>query len=186
MTADGLVRLAELRRRQGRLVEAAELFDAGGAASAGVDRRARRSPSIAAIAQAAAELAERYLRRLPPQNRTERAAGLELLVRALVRPGDMDGARTALAELTDIATLVETLPLRGVGEPRGRMRRRRRPRRPNAARRHFEDAVDLFRRAARRSRWPARASSWRARWPRWAGWTTLARRRSARSICSPS
>jgi len=136
------VRLAELRRRQGRLVEAAEMFEQSEPHSLALIGRAeialdRDDP------QAAAELAARYMRRVNPHNRTERAAGLELLVRALVRTGDMDGARTALTELTNIATLVETLPHKasasvaagyvavGVGDL-------------NAAQRHFEDAVDAY------------------------------------------
>ncbi len=142
MTADGLVRLAELRRRQGRLVEAAEMFEQSEPHSLALIGRAeialdRDDP------QAAAELAARYMRRVNPHNRTERAAGLELLVRALVRTRDMDGARTALTELTNIATLVETLPHKasasvaggyvavGLGDL-------------DAAQRHFEDAVDLY------------------------------------------
>src|SRR5580765_3835969 len=142
MTADGLVRLAELRRRQGRLVEAAELFEQSEPHSLALLGRAeialdRDDP------QAAAELAARYMRRVMPHNRTARAAGLELLVRARGRTGDMDGARIALTELTNIATLVETLPHKasasyaagfvasGSGDP-------------DAAQRHFEDAVDLY------------------------------------------
>jgi DNA-binding NarL/FixJ family response regulator len=142
MTADGLVRLAELRRRQGRLVEAAEMFEQSEPHSLALLGRAeialdRDDP------QAAAELAARYMRRVVPHNRTARAAGLELLVRALVRTGDMDGARTALTELTNIATLVETLPHKAsaslaagcVASGLGDL---------DAAQRHFEDAVDLY------------------------------------------
>src|SRR5262245_19147278 len=80
-TADGLVRLAELRRRQGRLVEAAEMFERAephGLASLGRAELAfdRGDP------RAAAEQAERYLLRMPTQNRTDRAAGPELLARS--------------------------------------------------------------------------------------------------------
>ena len=142
MTADGLVRLAELRRRQGRLVEAAEMFDRAephGLASLGRAELAfdRGDP------RAAAELAERYLRRVPTQNRTDRAAGLELLARSHVAAGTLDTARTAVAELSAIATLVATAPLRASaslaagclaaadGDADG-------------ARRHLEDAVDLY------------------------------------------
>jgi DNA-binding CsgD family transcriptional regulator len=111
MQADGLVRLAELRRRQGRLVEAATLFDQAaphglavlGRAELAFDRGDMRS---------AAEEASRYLRRVPSHNRTDRTAGLDLLVRALVAVGDLDGARTAAAELATIANLVGTLPLK--------------------------------------------------------------------------
>lgn len=142
MTADGLVRLAELRRRQGRLVEAAEMFDRAephGLASLGRAELAfdRGDP------RAAAEQAERYLRRMPTQNRTDRAAGLELLARSHVAAGNLDTARTAVAELSAIATLVATAPLQASaslaagclaaadGDADG-------------ARRHLEDAVDLY------------------------------------------
>ena len=142
MTADGVVRLAELRRRQGRLVEAASLFQqaehhpmaALGTAELAFDRGDMR---------AAAEQSERCLRRILPHNRTDRAAALDLLVRAQVTSGDLDGAKTALAELTAIAALVSTGPLRaaaslaagtvdlGSGDV-------------DSARRHLEDAVDLY------------------------------------------
>jgi LuxR family maltose regulon positive regulatory protein len=142
MTADGVVRLAELRRRQGRLVEATQLFERSephplaslGRGELAIDR---------GDARAACEQAERYLRRVPPQNRIDRAAGLDLLVRGAVGAGDLDGAKTALAELTAIARIVNTLPLRaaaslatgfvalGSGDPDG-------------ARRALEDAVDGF------------------------------------------
>lgn len=143
MTADGLVRLAELRRRQGRFVEAAALFNQS-------DPHPLATLGRAALAydagdpRTAAENAERYLRRVPPHNRTDRAAGLDLLVRALVDAGDLPAARTALAELSAIATLVATVPLKaaaslaagslalGDGDA-------------SSARRHLEDAVDLFR-----------------------------------------
>jgi DNA-binding NarL/FixJ family response regulator len=142
MQADSIVRLAELRRRQGRLVEATELFEqcephglaALGRAELAFDRNDMR---------AAADLAARYLRRVELHNRTDRAAGLELLVRAHVSLGDLDGARTALAELTSIAQLVGTEPLKaaaslaagwvalGAGNQ-------------NDARLQLEDAVDAF------------------------------------------
>ena len=142
MASDAVVRLAELRRRQGRLVEAARMFEAAeshplalvGAAEIALDR---------GDARAAADLGERYLRRLPPQNRTDRSTGLELIVRALAAAGDLDGARTALAELSAIAALMKTRPLRGfasrasgwVALAAGQ---------PDEARRHLEDAVDHF------------------------------------------
>jgi len=142
MTADGVVRLGELRRRQGRLVEAATLFQqaehhplaALGLAELAFDRGDMR---------AAAEQAERCMRRILAHNRTDRAAALDLLVRARVASGDLSGAKTALAELSAIAALVSTSPLKaaaslaagtaalGSGEA-------------DAARRHLEDAVDLY------------------------------------------
>jgi DNA-binding CsgD family transcriptional regulator len=142
MTADGLVRLAELRRRQGRLVEAAALFDqsephglaALGRAELAFDRGDMR---------AAGDQAARFLRRVATHNRTDRAAGLDLLVRALVGAGDLDGARTALAELKSIAQIAGTAPLSAaasfaagcVAAGAGQL---------GAARESLEDAVDLF------------------------------------------
>jgi DNA-binding NarL/FixJ family response regulator len=143
MASDAVVRLAELRRRQGRLVEAARLFDAAGshplalvgAAEIALDR---------GDARAAADLAERYLRRLPPQNRTDRSTGLELIVRALSAAGDLAGARTALAELSAIASVMMTRPLRAfAGRAAGWVALAEGT--PEDARRHLEDAVDHFR-----------------------------------------
>jgi len=145
MTTDGLARLGDLRRRQGRLDEAASLFErsAGhpiaslGRAAIALDRGEARS---------AAELAERHLRRLPAKNRTERAAALELMIRAHAASRDapaLERARAALDELRRIAADAQTPPLRAsaslasglialaAGDP-------------DAARRELEDAVDLF------------------------------------------
>jgi LuxR family maltose regulon positive regulatory protein len=142
MTADALVRLGELRRRQGRLVDATRLFDQADGHPLALLGRAELARDRG-DARAAAELAARYLRRLPAQNRTDRAPGLDLLVRVLAADGDLDGARTAYAELSAIASLMRTGPLRGMasraagwialaaGEG-------------DEARRHLEDAVDRF------------------------------------------
>lgn len=142
MTAEALVHLAELRRRQGRLVEAVELLEKipqhGIALLVGAELAFDRGDP-----RAAAEQALRYLRQVPLTNRTERVAGLDLLVRALTGLGETDAAKTALAELSNICAIVNTTALRaavsfaagyvafGDGEP-------------DEARRQFEDAVDLF------------------------------------------
>ena len=142
MVSEALVRLGELRRRQGRLDEATSLFDRSGA------------HPLAAVGQAAValdrgdwasagDLAERHLRSLPAHNRTERVAALELLVRARVARGDQSRAFAALIELQGIAEQAFTTPLRGSASlangvlsfGAGNF---------EAARRHFEDAVDLF------------------------------------------
>jgi len=111
MTSDGMVRLAELRRRQGRLVEAAELFERchpHPLASLGRGELALERGDT----RAAADESERYLRRIPARNRVDRVAGLELLVRARTGMGDLAGASTALAEMTGIAAIVGTVPVR--------------------------------------------------------------------------
>jgi LuxR family maltose regulon positive regulatory protein len=142
MTGEALVRLAELRRRQGRLVDAAALLDQAGSQGLALLGRAELAFDRGDC-RAAEELASRYLRHVPTQNRTDRASGLDLLVRALSGLAEWDRAKTALTELSSIATLVATIPLRGaasfaegyVALGEGRF---------DAARQHLEDAVDLF------------------------------------------
>jgi DNA-binding CsgD family transcriptional regulator len=142
MAAEGQARLGQLRRLQGRLDEAAALFDlAGHHPIASLGRAAlaidRGDPSRAA------DLAERSLRHLPKSNPTGRAPGLELLVRASTETGALERARTALAELAGIAGHAATPLLRAgaslaagwLAEAEGQA---------DDARRHFEDAVDLF------------------------------------------
>jgi ATP/maltotriose-dependent transcriptional regulator MalT len=109
---DAAVRLAELRRRQGRLDEAAALVDQV--------REHRLAPIVRAgialdrgdAAAAAAEEAERYLRRVQEPDRFERVPALELLVPARLALGDADGAAEAAAELQEIAACGRTTALR--------------------------------------------------------------------------
>jgi LuxR family maltose regulon positive regulatory protein len=142
MTGEGLVRLGELRRRQGRLDEAIRLFDRTGShplASLGratvmFDRQDFKT---------AVDLADRHLRRLPAQNRTERAAALELLIRARIEVGQLDEAQYSLGELTAIAEAAKTDALRASASLAAGMLDHALGDR-KSARRHLEDAVDLF------------------------------------------
>jgi DNA-binding NarL/FixJ family response regulator len=146
MTADGRARLGELRRRQGRLDEAATLFDRCGAhpiaslgrAAIALDRGDRQS---------AADLVERHLR-LPVTNRTERAEALELLIRAATRERDrdLDRARTAMQELRDIAARAGTHPLLASASVAAGLIALT-DRESETARRELEDAVDRFEQA---------------------------------------
>jgi ATP/maltotriose-dependent transcriptional regulator MalT len=94
----------------------------------------------------AAELAERYLRGVLPNNRTERVRALEILVRARLGAGRARDAATAADELTGIANAAGTLPLRAaaglcqglVAAASGDL---------ESARREHEDALDLFHRS---------------------------------------
>ena len=145
MSSDGLARLGELRRRQGRLDEAAALFErSGGHPMALLGRAAlaldRNDP------RTAAELAERHLRRLPAKNRTERAAALELLIRAKAGPGrvnDLDGAQQTLTELRSIADEAHTRPLLASASAAAGLIALAAGD-ANGARRALEDAVDLY------------------------------------------
>jgi len=108
---EGMVRLADLRRRQGRFEEAERLFveaEAHPLAAVGMAELAvdRGDP------HGAIPLAERVLRQLPLENRTQRAAALELAVRAKAAAGDVAGARLHLEELRSVAQAVPTSPLR--------------------------------------------------------------------------
>ena len=142
MTGEGLARLGELRRRQGKLDEATTFFERAGThpmASLGRAMLAFDRDDL----KAASELADRYLRKLPLQNRTERAAGLELLIRAQTELGNRVDAAKALEELRDIAARAQTDPLRASASlSTGVVAARAGD--AESARRHFEDAVDLF------------------------------------------
>ncbi len=136
----GLVRLGELRLRQGRWEEARELFERAGTeplALTGLGALALQEGD----ALAAAEGAERILRR--PAGPLDRVPALELLARARQQLGEAEAARAALARLEGVvagrrtpylsarARLISGELARSCGEP-------------EEARRLLEDAVDLF------------------------------------------
>jgi DNA-binding NarL/FixJ family response regulator len=145
MGFEAVVRLAELRRRQGRLEEARALFRE-------VEFHPYAQLGLAAVAldggdaSVAAERAERFLRRLGAENRLQRVAGLELLVRARVALSEVDRARSALAELRALVEAVGTPLLRAsalaaegaVAAAEGDCEQ---------ARLSLEDAADLFQRS---------------------------------------
>jgi DNA-binding CsgD family transcriptional regulator len=108
---DPLVRLAELRRRQGRTGEAEALLDRVQshrfhALLAGL-LALDRGDAEAAIAAAA-----RFLRRVGDTDRFERVAGLELMVRAAVAGNNDAFAREAADERAVIAAACPNVPLR--------------------------------------------------------------------------
>ena len=145
MLGQAMARLGELRLRQGRLEEAAQLFDQGGSYPAASLGRATLMLEKGDARGAAAE-AERLLRQLQPEDRTGRAALVELAVRARAGYGDLEEAAARLAELEAIAADVATDPLRasaaaaravvaaGRGDDRG-------------ASRHLEESADFYRRS---------------------------------------
>jgi LuxR family maltose regulon positive regulatory protein len=111
MGFEAVVRLAELRRRQGRLDEASALFRE-------VEFHPYAQLGLAAVAlddgdaALGAELSERFLRQVGPENPLQRVAGLELLVRARVALSECERARETLSELQALAAQVGTDPLR--------------------------------------------------------------------------
>jgi DNA-binding CsgD family transcriptional regulator len=139
--ADGVVRLAELRRRQGRADQAEALLEQGGGHRLALLVRAAIDLDRA-DARAAAETAERYLRRVGETDRFERVPALELLVRAHVALGDATASRAAVEEIERTASDVATAPLRAAALlARARLDAAEAP---QAARGGFEDAVDLL------------------------------------------
>lgn len=149
--AEGLVMLAELRCRQGRLDEAAALFER---AESHPFRLLAHNPCLlgrAALAlelkdpEMALDLAGRFLRAVPEEDRLERAVGLELLVRAHTALGDGQKADEAVAELRIVSEIVATAPMQaavrfaeGLACSRNDL---------VTAKRCFEDAVELWTRS---------------------------------------
>ncbi|MGH2451440.1 MAG: LuxR C-terminal-related transcriptional regulator [Candidatus Limnocylindria bacterium] len=110
-----LVGLAELRRRQGRLGEAALLLGRAGASQAAQLCRARlaldRGEALRAV-----ELLERLLRQMPVHRKLDRGTALELLVHARVARGELDEAASTLEALREVERLIGTAPLRACAD----------------------------------------------------------------------
>lgn len=100
LVAGPLVRLGELRRRQGRIAEAIELFGRG-------EGHALSVLGLGWIALDAGDVeearhaAERYLRQHAPGDRIGRFRGLELLVHSLARAGRPADTEESLRELRE-------------------------------------------------------------------------------------
>jgi ATP/maltotriose-dependent transcriptional regulator MalT len=140
-----VARLAELRRRQGRWDEARRLFRDVETSPLGQLGSAELALDQGDVT-AAVDLVERFLRRFPPENRMERAAALELLVRIHAAQGDQTRAAAALGELKEIVSAVTTDPLCASAHfAEGVMAAAEGAH--DRARKHFEDAVDLFERS---------------------------------------
>lgn len=110
LIAGAYVRLGELRRRQGRLDEAEELFS-----KAAHDPAARLGMAAVALDRGdqrkGLELARASLRAARSDS-TARVPALELVVRGATALGLQDEARSALGELQGVAEVVQTAPLR--------------------------------------------------------------------------
>jgi ATP/maltotriose-dependent transcriptional regulator MalT len=144
-----VLRLAELRRRQGRFAEAAAYLELA-------ERDPLRMLSVRGVligkaalaldqddASAAAEFADRFLRSLQSANRLEQVVALEILIRAQLALGDRGKAAQTLDQLLQIAALSSTPALGAVAKSaagalaaaNGEY---------EVARERFEDAVDLY------------------------------------------
>ena len=110
-----LTGLAELRRRQGRVEEAASLLEQAGTAAGAQLCRARLALD-ADDALAAVELLERLRRQADGRPGPTAAPVLELLVRARIARGELDRAAAELAELRALERRVGTSPLRACAD----------------------------------------------------------------------
>jgi DNA-binding NarL/FixJ family response regulator len=149
--ADGMVRLAELRRRQGLLDESGRLLEAADGHFLAPLVRASLALDRGDPATAAHE-AERSLRRLPAGELTDRTPALEILVRARLAAGDQESAKEAAEELRVIASTART----GASAAAASFAEGLLAAAAGAwedARLAFEDAVDLYARSG--GRWEA-------------------------------
>jgi LuxR family maltose regulon positive regulatory protein len=140
--AEAVARLGYLRYRQGRLDEAVSLFEQVlffPSAQLGLGWLALDLGE----AQTALDHAERYLRRIPRENRTERVRGLELIARANLSLGNLTEAQGALDELMEIAGRVGTGPLLAIANFSAGVAASTTGDH-ESARSLLEDAVDLF------------------------------------------
>jgi ATP/maltotriose-dependent transcriptional regulator MalT len=142
MASSAIARLGELRARQGRVDEARELF-----MQAATHLRSIVGLGLLALdggdPAAAADAAERALRRAPAGARLDQVPALELLVRARSALGDLDAATEAYAELERAAAELGTPYVRGRAQrAAGGLAAARGDQ--EGARRAFEDAVDLL------------------------------------------
>jgi DNA-binding CsgD family transcriptional regulator len=140
-----VLRLAELRVRQGRLEEAEALAAPFRDHPLGW----QVLPQLAAVAferderEAALAMLDRYVRSLPERDRTLRVRALELMVRVNAEGGEPDRAENAAAELVELAAEAGTERLRGSAElARGRLLHARGD--AAAARLALENATDLY------------------------------------------
>lgn len=96
--------------------------------------------------ETAIDLAERFLRAITREGRLERVPGLELLFQALVMRGEFAQAEVILAELQDVAASVNTQPMQASARfAEGTLAAA--TANYHAAKRCFEDAVDLWTRS---------------------------------------
>jgi LuxR family transcriptional regulator, maltose regulon positive regulatory protein len=139
---EGLLRLAELRRLQGRTEEALELFDSAPEHPLSLVGRAEVAFDQADFL-AARDLIERFLRRVRRNLVTERFNGLELAVRIGIQLGNEEMVHAALADMESAVFRIQTDPIRAAfarasglqAVEAGDVAR---------ARPHLEDSVDLF------------------------------------------
>jgi ATP/maltotriose-dependent transcriptional regulator MalT len=110
-----LVALAELRRRQGRLADAAVLLEETGPSRSAELCRARIALGVG-DASHAIEILDRLLRRIDERRRLDRAPALELLVHAHAARGGLEEAAVALTAFREAERAAGTPLLRAAAD----------------------------------------------------------------------
>lgn len=144
-SAEATVRLGELRRRQGRLDDALEIF--GGVAEHPLALLGMGEVLLdRGDAAGARDRAEEYLRAIPREALALRIPGLELLVRATELPAGEAAAVAALEELEAAASALASDPVRASANlAAGKLASAQGQR--EQARKAFEDALRFFQRS---------------------------------------
>lgn len=136
------VRLADLKRRQGKWNEAEKLLNA-------VDSHPLKLLFQSYLCfdkgdyENALIMAEKYLRRFPVNRKAERTTGVELLIRIYLKSGKSEEAEILLNELREIADSINTLPIKAAllnaegifNVANDKL---------NEAKKHLEDVVDIY------------------------------------------
>jgi LuxR family transcriptional regulator, maltose regulon positive regulatory protein len=139
---EGFVRLAELRRQQGRFEEVPPLLER----AAGHPRALLETAALALEQDDPAttvRVAQRFLRQAPDAQRPERLAALDLLVRAELARRNPDAARNALGRIQTIVAATSSAPLRALGRTAEGLVAAAQDNHEEACR-AFEDAADLY------------------------------------------
>ncbi len=136
------LRIAELRRRQGKLDEALELF-----LQVESHPLSQLGRGLMAIEKGdhtpALDLAHRFLRRVPPSDRIERVPGLVLLIRCQIAQKMLDESGLVVGELLRIAQAIPIDSLRGAAALAAGLLSSAQSE-LETARQQFEDAVDHY------------------------------------------
>ena len=139
---ESLAKLGELRRRQGRIDDAKDIFARAEPHRTAVFGRAALALD-AGDARTAIDLLSRLLRRIGEEDLAERVFVLELLARAHLQTGAVDAAEALLPAMqalaADIGTPAMTATLKATQGLTSLHREDL-----DGARRCFEDAIDLF------------------------------------------
>jgi ATP/maltotriose-dependent transcriptional regulator MalT len=136
------LRLAELKRRQGRWEEAEQLLTE-------IKSHALKSLCCAELAydqgkyELALDLGQQFLQKIPAHERTERIAGLELLLRTCVRLNNITEAECFMSEIDEIAVMVNNEPLK-VAHLNAKGILALAKGKPDVARTYLEEAIDRY------------------------------------------